>query len=336
MMRLLPTSKLLRTARYLYRNRRLGQGVYPFYASLKVTDRCRFHCSFCNVWRQPARDLDTDEMIQVLHNLGQSSIVLTSFEGGEPLLRKDIDLLLEAASHQPFYLLFTTSAKDLLDYPLKDFSRWIDFLHVSIDEGHDNLELFEALPHLAQFPWVVCVQTVVRQGELSKLGEKVERCAASAAKILIMPAVELDGAESCFPEPNDFSREVLRLKQSFPRTVITPRRYLEALQGRSGCSAASIIIDSDGGLFYPCRTLGEKPINLTETPLLDYLESPRAAVQRERMKTCARSCGWYQYFAIDFFTAPDEVMASLSPYWRDFLKIRSRPRVTPPQPLALR
>ena len=123
MIRLLPLSKMLVTARYLYENRRAGQGIYPFYASLKVTDRCQFHCSFCNVWRQPARDLDTNGMIQVLRNLGRSSIVLTSIEGGEPLLRKDIEVLLEEASRQPYYILFTTSAMNLLSYPLDRFSR---------------------------------------------------------------------------------------------------------------------------------------------------------------------------------------------------------------------
>jgi len=326
MIRLLPMTKMLATARYLYLNRRRGQGIYPFYASLKVTDRCRFHCSFCNVWRRPARDLDTDGMIQVLRNLGQSSIVLTSIEGGEPLLRKDVEILLEEASRQPYYLLFTTSAKSLLDYPWEKYSRWIDFLHVSIDEGHDNLELFGVLPDLARLPWIVCVQTVVRQGELAALGQKVEACAASGAKILVMPAVELDGAEQHFPDPAEFRREVLVLKERFPRTVITPRRYLDALNGESGCSAASIIVDSDGGLFYPCRTLSEKPVNLTEIPLLEYLESEDAAQRRQAMKACGRRCGWYQYFAIDFFTAPGEAVASLEPYWGDLLRFGSRQR----------
>jgi len=326
MIRLLPISKMMATARYLYENRRAGQGIYPFYASLKVTDRCQFHCSFCNVWRRPARDLDTEGMMKVLRNLGRSSIVLTSIEGGEPLLRKDVEILLREASRQPYYILFTTSARNLWDYPLDRFSRWIDFLHVSIDEGHDNLELFSLLPDLVKLPWIVCVQTVVRNGELEALEEKVRICVASGAKILIMPAVELDGAEHHFPDAAEFRGQVLRLKRDFPRTVITPRRYLDALNGESGCSAASIIVDSDGGLFYPCRTLDQKPVNLTEITLLEYVRSEAAARDRESMKTCSRQCGWYQYFAIDFFTAPSEVLESLQPYWGDLLRFGSGKR----------
>jgi MoaA/NifB/PqqE/SkfB family radical SAM enzyme len=324
MIRLLPATKMARTARYLYLNRRHGQGIYPFYASLKVTDRCKFHCSFCNVWREPARDLDTDGVIRVMRNLGQSSVVLTSLEGGEPLLRKDIETILEEAHRQPFYLLFTTSERNLTTYPLERYSRWIDFLHVSIDEGHDNLELLKILPELAQLPWTLCVQTVVRKGELDALASKVEVCAAAGAKILVMPAVELDGAEHVFPDPKAFRSEVLALKQHFPRTVITPLRYLDALNGESGCSAASIIVDCDGGLFYPCRTLGGKPVNLTETSLMDYLVSPDAEQRRQAMKTCSRACGWYQYFAIDFFTSPGEALESLKPYWADLFGYVSR------------
>lgn len=325
MIRMLPLSKLARTARYLYLNRRNGQGIYPFYASLKVTDRCGFHCSFCNVWREPARDLDTDDLIRVLRNLGASSVVLTSLEGGEPLLRKDLEAILQEAHRQPYYLLFTTSQRNLASYPLERYSRWIDFLHVSIDEGHGNLELLDLLPDLARLPWTLCVQTVVRKGELEALAGKVEVCAAAGVKILVMPAVELDGAEHVFPDPVQFRREVSALKERFPRTVITPRRYLDALIGQSGCSAASIIVDSDGGLFYPCRTLGEKPVNLVETPLLEYLTSAEALHRRQSMSACSRRCGWYQYFAIDFFTAPGEALESLGPYWGDLLGLgRSR------------
>lgn len=324
MIRLLPVPKILQVARYLYHNRRNGEGIYPFYASLKVTDHCGFRCSFCDVWRKPARDLDTESMIRVLRNLGKSSVVLTSIEGGEPLLRKDIEILLEEASRQPYYILFTTSVRNLLDYPLDRFSQWIDLFHLSIDEGHNNLELFEILPHLVKLPWIVCVQTVVRDCDLEYLPQKVERCASSGAKILIMPAVELDGAEHNFPDPARFRADVMTLKRRYPRTILTPRRYLDALNGESACSAASIIVDSDGGLFYPCRTLGQKPVNLVETPLLQYLESQDAAQRRAVMKACTRLCGWYQYFAIDFFTAPGEIIESLGPYWGDLLGWRSK------------
>src|SRR6185295_13640813 len=93
---------------------------HPFYASFKVTNRCQFTCSFCNIWKMDKHDLDTESLVRILRNLGRSSVILTSFEGGEPLLRKDIRLLLEEARRQPFYVMFTTSQRNITSYPWKE------------------------------------------------------------------------------------------------------------------------------------------------------------------------------------------------------------------------
>jgi len=323
MIRLLPAAKLWKVARCLLHNRQNREGVFPFYASFKITDMCGFRCPFCNVWKNPAEELNTDGIIKVLENIGQSSVILTSIEGGEPLLRKDIEPILEAASKQPFYLLFTTSVKNVLKYPWHRYSQWIDLFHLSIDEGHDNVELLDILPQLVTYPWILCVQTVVRDVDMPFMREKVAKCAAAGAKILLMPSVELDEAEHTFPDRSNFRQEVLTLKKHYPNTVLTPRKYLDALIGESGCSAATIIVDCDGGLYYPCRTLNEKPVNLLDNPLMDYLETDDAAKRRKTMQACSRLCGWYQYFAIDFFTAPGEIIDSLRPYWAELLGFRT-------------
>ena len=44
---------------------------------------------------------------------------MTSFEGGEPLLRDDIGELLAYARQCSFYLLFTTSEKNLVEISLR-------------------------------------------------------------------------------------------------------------------------------------------------------------------------------------------------------------------------
>ena len=146
-MRILPFSWYLPTIACVFRNLRARKAVYPFYASFKLTSRCHFGCPFCNVKQHRVPDLSTDDIKAILANLSRSSVLMTSFEGGEPLLRPDIGELLEFARPCKFYLLFTTSAKNLVDYPLDEYARYIDSLHVSIDEGHDNLEgLFDVLP----------------------------------------------------------------------------------------------------------------------------------------------------------------------------------------------
>lgn len=228
-MRLLPGRKLMTVGASLARNYLARESIYPFYASFKVTHKCNFRCKFCNVWKEDTPDLTTEEVCKILDDLGESSILVTSFEGGDPLLRDDIDYLLRYARKKPFYLLFTTSERDLKEYPMETYGKYIDFLHVSIDEGHRNLDMLEKLETFNSWGPVLCVQIVVTRRDLDSLEYEVKRCFEAGAK--------------------------------------------------------AVIIDSDGGLFYPCRVLADKRVNLLETPLMDYLNSDDAQHSRNVMAT---------------------------------------------------
>ena len=116
-MRILPLKHYIHTIDGLVDNFVEREKVYPFYASLKVTSHCHFGCSFCNMKKELAKDLPTEEIMAIMDNLSRSPVIMTSFEGGEPLLRDDIgDLLDYARAECKFYLLFTTSVRNLFDY----------------------------------------------------------------------------------------------------------------------------------------------------------------------------------------------------------------------------
>ena len=88
-MKRLPTKKYLKTVGYALQNRLAGESIYPFYASYKVTHKCSLRCSFCNVWMEDTPDLKKDDVFKVIDNIANSSIVVLSLEGGDPLVRKD-------------------------------------------------------------------------------------------------------------------------------------------------------------------------------------------------------------------------------------------------------
>ena len=299
----------LKSLPYLIKNRQL----YPYYASFKLTDRCKYRCPFCNVWKDPAPELDTAGVKKVLKNLSECSLYMVSLEGGEPLLREDIGDILKYTEKMSYFILFTTSQRNILEYPWKEYSKYIDFLHISIDEGHNNLFLFDFLENLKKYQSAITVQTVVAEGEIGLLRKKVEKCKKVGVKILIMPAIILDGAKNVFPDWNEFKREVLKLKNEFPNTITTPRGYFDNVEAKR-CSSSSIIINCDGSLYYPCRTLDQKPVNLIGISLKEYLESRSAIQARQIMDECERNCGWYQYFAIDVFTSPTSLFDGIRPY----------------------
>jgi MoaA/NifB/PqqE/SkfB family radical SAM enzyme len=312
-MRILPLKHYLPTARGLLRNMAANEAIVPFYASFKVTCRCHFGCPFCNVKNDKIADLSTEDICRILDNLSKSPILMTSFEGGEPLLREDIGELLDFARRQcRFYVLFTTSVKNPFDYPIADYARLIDFLHVSIDEGHNNLELFELLPKLASLPTQLSVQTVVTADTIDRLEEKVKRCCDVGAGIVVIPATHMDKTENFFPDIDRLEEVIRVLKKRFPATIHTPLGYFSAFK-KGKCSSASIIIAPDGRLYYPCHIRGTKGPDLRSQDLTSWLGSPEAKDFREEMKICERNCGWYQYYSIDSYTSIASVMEALGP-----------------------
>lgn len=313
-MKKLPFEKYLKTSGYAFTNYVKRECIYPFYASFKVTHKCGLKCSFCNVWMEKTPDLKKEDVFKVLDNIGKSSIIVLSLEGGDPLIRKDLGEILEYAFQKPFYLFFTTNGHLLDKRPMEKYGKNIDYLHISIDEGHNNLSFFNRLEEFQSYGPELCIQIVVTKDTLSSLEEKVKRVYEVNARTVVMPACHLDGTDDYYPNPKDFRKEIIRLKKNYPNTITTPRGFLENINKPNGCSTSSVIIDSDGGLFYPCRTVGKRLYNFTEGSFMEFLKTKEAKKAREDMNKCKRSCGWYQYFATDVFASPWSIASSLSPY----------------------
>jgi MoaA/NifB/PqqE/SkfB family radical SAM enzyme len=313
-MRKLPLNKYTKTMGYAFSNYVARDCIYPFYASYKVTHKCSLRCEFCNVWMEDTPDLKKEDVFKVLDNIANSSIIVLSIEGGDPLVRKDLGDILEYAHQLPFILFFTTNGHLLHKRPMKEYGKNIDYLHISIDEGHDNLEFFDRLEEFQSYGPEICIQIVVTKDTISALESKVKRINEVNARTVVMPACHLDGTDDYYPEPDKFSNEIVRLKKKYPNTITTPKGFLKNINSSHGCSTSSIIIDSDGGLFYPCRTVGERIYNFTEGSFMEFLKTNEAKNAREDMKECPRRCGWYQYFATDVFSSPISFVSSFSPY----------------------
>jgi MoaA/NifB/PqqE/SkfB family radical SAM enzyme len=312
MIRRLGFKKYLNMLGCLLKNKMAGESVYPFYASFKLTSRCHFGCKFCNIKDEKQEDMPTARIKRILDNLSASSVILTSFEGGEPLLREDIGELLAYARQKDFYLLFTTSERHPEKYPMKEYAKYIDFFHVSIDEGHNNLAMFERLDEFRSYGAQLSVQVVVTQDTIHALEEKVKKCFEAGANAVVMPAAHMNRTEDYFPDLDRFEKELIRLKKKYPATIYTPEGFFERIR-TSRCSTASVIIDSDGRIFYPCHILEEKGPDLSAKDLMEYLRSPEACRARKVMDRCRRQCGWFQYFSIADFTSFFSVFRALKP-----------------------
>ncbi|MCD6446287.1 radical SAM protein [Candidatus Bathyarchaeota archaeon] len=104
----------------------------PYHVQWFLTQKCNYRCRGCNVWRnkQNVKELSVEEVkegLDVLRKLGTIEIV---FSGGNPLLRDDIDEIIEYSSKY-----FITTVYDNGSMALKkiDALRKADFVAISLD-----------------------------------------------------------------------------------------------------------------------------------------------------------------------------------------------------------
>lgn len=315
----IPPKKWLKQAAWQITNQLNGSAIYPVYASFKTTTKCGMRCKFCDIWYQKTPELPLDQVAKLFDNLADSSIMMVSLEGGDPLARDDILEIVEYAHDLPFFLFMTTNGPMLDKRPMEEIAKHLDWLHISIDEGHDNLEMYESLEQYQEWGAPICVQLVVMNEHLKEMEWKVKRVHEAGARTVVMPACQLDKLKDRFPEREAFRKEIRRLDKLYPNTITTPPGFLDRINQVHGCDSSSLVIDIDGTMYYPCHVRGTKAVDLTKVKLHDYLESYHAKLRRQEMATCERACGWYQYFATHSFVNPREMVAAFGPYLGEFL-----------------
>ena len=128
--------------RSLHRSlRNLSGEKSPVIAGHKLLYRCNLECKMCPFWRREDEELLTlPDEVRIMDALARAGVSFLGFEGGEPLLRKDVaDILREA--HARFHTSLVTNGW-LLEHRLPEIAPHLDLLFVSLDgigETHDRL-----------------------------------------------------------------------------------------------------------------------------------------------------------------------------------------------------
>lgn len=103
----------------------------PYHAQWMLTRRCNYRCRGCNVWQeQDTKELSTEEIKKGLDMLKQLGVIEVVLSGGNPLLREDIDDIIDYSSR-----LFITTVYDNGSMAVQkiDALRQANLVAISID-----------------------------------------------------------------------------------------------------------------------------------------------------------------------------------------------------------
>lgn len=83
----------------------------PYALLAEITYRCPLHCPYCSNPPQISNggELTTDEWLRVLSEAAQLGVLQVGFSGGEPLVRRDLPVLIHAAREAGLYTNLITS-----------------------------------------------------------------------------------------------------------------------------------------------------------------------------------------------------------------------------------
>lgn len=124
----------------------------PIYAGLNLTHRCNSRCITCNSWKmRPSEELDLGEVSHLLYDLKKVGVQVVNLGGGEPLLRKDLSLIVARAKQLGIAPNLTTNgillnqqiAEDLLQGGLNAIVISIDGIGQTNDSVRGVNGLFE-------------------------------------------------------------------------------------------------------------------------------------------------------------------------------------------------
>ena len=99
----------------------------PLWLNAEITYKCPLHCVFCYNplnYAKHDNELDTESWIRVFSEARKLGSVQLGLSGGEPMLRKDIEILVEESCKLGFFTNLITSGIGLTEEKIDNFKRY--------------------------------------------------------------------------------------------------------------------------------------------------------------------------------------------------------------------
>src|SRR6516162_2017464 len=137
----------------------------PLWLLVELTYRCPLHCVYCSnpiEYTRYGEELSTDSWIRVLREARQLGCVQLGFSGGEPLVRDDLEVLVNEAHTLGYYTNLITSGVGLNEARIAELRRaGLDHIQLSFQDS--TRELNDFLSHTRTFELKVRIARLIKE-----------------------------------------------------------------------------------------------------------------------------------------------------------------------------
>jgi radical SAM family uncharacterized protein len=279
MKQVLHNSVLEKKSSNLLENFRMGFRIYsgfissllgakvPFFCGHKLTYNCNLRCKMCPFWRRSSPDPSLTQEKAILKQIYCSGAVGVAFEGGEPLLRKDLGDILAFSRSLPLHTSLITNGT-LLESRIDEIAPYINgVVYVSLDgleKTHDAIRgvdgsFRKAVRGIgaAREKVSVTINTTVMSENVDEIESMVELAKELGTKISVAVAHEYCNANGSSPAAGQIPKIAHRLmemkREGFP--IVNSMGYFKVMakEKKWQCKPWTMInIDPHGNAVLPC------------------------------------------------------------------------------------
>lgn len=293
----------------------------PVLCNYYITYRCNATCSFCDIWEKPSPYINIDNFRENLKDLKKLGVKVIDFTGGEPLLHRELDLLLEETKKAG---LLTTVTTNTLLYPkyADRLKGKVDMLHFSLDSPDEEehnlsrgvkcfdklLDSIQIANKLSERPDIIFTVFEENVDKIERVWKEITQ--PSNLVLILNPVFNYNGVDA----GENLSDESLKklLWWGKQKNVYLNEAFVSLRQNGGNhvdnpvCKAASttIVISPENKLVLPCYHLGTKDFEIKgKLAELYYSKEVQEIVAMEgklkECEGCVINCYMQPSFAVE-------------------------------------
>jgi radical SAM family uncharacterized protein len=270
---------LEKKASHFSENLRMGFRIYnglvsnllgvriPFFCGHKLTYNCNLRCKMCPFWKRPSADSSLAREKAILRQIYGSGACGVAFEGGEPLLRKDLVEILAFSRSLPLHTSLITNGT-LLESKIDEIAPYINgVVYVSLDgleKTHDAIRGVDGSfkktlggINAAKEKVPITINTTAMAENVDEIESLVELAKKLGTKISIAVAYEYCNANASSPAngrvPKIAHRLIEMKREGYP--IVNSIGYLKVMANEKNwqCKPWTMVnIDPNGKVVLPC------------------------------------------------------------------------------------